>query len=151
MEKAQFEIENSVSDFLSVNKVKLSDSVIKHLYNICEYFNDLTRRLLFFKTINNDRTIVSISKAINLSRVAIYKSEVIMKYINYRNDDLDNMISKINISDKLVELEKEIAKLNRRDVTIENLTFDNENLRQENTTLKREIDRLKKLISLNKS
>lgn len=151
MEKTQIDIVSSVNDFLSVNKVKSSDSVNKHLYNICEYFDNLSSKLQFLNTLKNARTIVSISKAINLSRVAIYKNEVIMKYINHRNDSLENLINRLNISDNLIELEKEISKLNIRDVIIENLAFENENLHQENITLKKEIDRLKKLISLNKS
>lgn len=151
MEKVQFEILSSVSNFLSENKIRASESTNKHLYNICKYFNNLDNKLLQLITLKNDRTIVAISKAINLSRVAIYKSEVIMKYINHRNDNLEKLIRRVNFSDDLIELKNEISRLNKRDVTVENLTFDYENLLQENITLKREIDRLKKLVSLNKN
>jgi hypothetical protein len=151
LEKLHTEIMDSLTRYLVLNKLETSDSTMKHLIKVCLYFDEIEEKLLYFKTVKNSRTITSISKSIMISRVSIYKNEILSKYINHRDEKLVEIIRRLDISDHSIDLEKEINMLNIRDATLENISFENDNLRQENTFLKKELDRVKKQLSMKKS
>jgi hypothetical protein len=129
----------------------VTESTLKHLNTVCYYFDDIFGKLEIYSVLNKVRAIANISKAIGVSRNAIYKNSILLKYIEMRNSEISNYIRKFEVTDRVFELETEIKMLSVRDVSLELSVFENDTLKEENTQLKKEIDRLKKLLSHSKS